>query len=219
MRLRFYASVALGDVPEAIFDMFDGFSNVFELAFANYPREEDMQMVVAWGTTGDERGDPGAVLVISKDHVVTGYVDIVPGEEDALADEELEEDDEPWPNHQEPTVEERLAKMIAFYRKKTKAPYLVVHDADDVPEWLKQGFVRAGPPAGIAPDDALDVLMWGEVPMGIEAFLAERGLSWSRNEHHRRTEQQASSLDSLRSAIDQISYGRGGESGKGINRS
>jgi hypothetical protein len=82
-----------------------------------------------------------------------------------------------------PTVEERLAKMIAFYRRKTKAPYLVVHDADDTPQWPKQGFVRAEPPAEIAPDDAIEVLIWGELPMALEAFLAEYGLSWSREQH------------------------------------
>lgn len=86
-------------------------------------------------------------------------------------------------NHQEPTVEERLAKMIACYRRKTKAPYLVVHDADDTAEWLKQGFVQAELPNGIAADDAIEVLIWGELPMALEAFLAEHGLSWSRERH------------------------------------
>jgi hypothetical protein len=99
MRLRFYASVALEEAPEDIFERCDDTSDVFEAAFANYPHEEDMQMVVAWGTTGDEKGEPGAVLVITYDHIVTGYVDMVPGEEDALAEEELDEDEEPWPNH------------------------------------------------------------------------------------------------------------------------
>jgi hypothetical protein len=183
MRLRFYDDTTFDEVPEDILDTFDGYSDAFEAAFANYPREESMQLVVAWGTTGDEDGEPGAVLVISKDHIVTGYVDMVLGEEDALADDEMEEDEEPWPDHQEPSVEERLAKMIAFYRKKTKAPYMVVHDADDTPQWLKQGFVHAAPPKGIVPDDAIEVLTWGELPMGIEAFLVEHGLSWSREQH------------------------------------
>lgn len=183
MRLPFYDDRSFDDVPEDILDAFDGYSDVFEAAFANYPREDDMQMVVAWGTTGDEKGEPGAVLVITNDHIVTGYVDMVPSEADALADGEREEDGEPWPNHQEPTVEERLAKMIAFYRRKTRAPYIVVHDADETAEWLKQGFVRAAPPEAIAPDDAIEVLIWGELPMGIEAFLAEHGLSWSREQH------------------------------------
>lgn len=183
MRLRYYASVALEETPDDLLDAFDGYSDVFEAAFANYPREEAMQLVVAWGTTGDEKGEPGAVLVITNDHIVTGYVDMVPGEEDALELEGWEQDEEPWPNHHEPTVEERLAKMIAFYRRKTKAPYIVVHDADDTPEWLKQGFVRAAPPKTIAADDAIEVLVWGELPMALEAFLAEHGLSWSREQH------------------------------------
>lgn len=183
MRLRYYADMALEEVPDAILDAFDGYSDVFEAAFANYPTEEAMQLVVAWGTTGDEAGQPGAVLVVTNDHIVTGYVDMVPGEEDALELEGWEQDEEPWPNHHEPTVEERLAKMIAFYRRKTKAPYIVVHDADDTPQWLKHGFVRAAPPKGIAADDAIEVLIWGELPMALEAFLAEHDLSWSREQH------------------------------------
>lgn len=73
--------------------------------------------------------------------------------------------------------------MIAFYRRKTRAPYIVVHDADDTAEWLKQGFVRAAPPEGIAPDDVIEVLIWGELPIDIDVFLKRHGLSWSREQH------------------------------------
>lgn len=198
MRLRFYDDVTFDEVPDAIIEAFDSFNDVFEAAFLNYPNELSMQMVVAWGTTGDVDGEPGAVLVITDNHIVTGYVDMVPSEADQrdieawIAAEGADNDDEErerYLGHDEPTVEERLAKMIACYRRKTKAPYLVVHDADDTAEWLKQGFVQATPPKGIAPDDAIEVLIWGELPMGIEAFLAEHGLSWSREQHRVGTKQ------------------------------
>jgi hypothetical protein len=192
MRLRYYDDMTLDEVPDAIIEAFDSFNDVFEAAFLNYPNELSMQLVVAWGTTGDEKGEPGAVLVITDNHIVTGYVDMVPSEADQrdieawIAAEEADNDDEErerYLGHEEPTVEERLAKMIAFYRRKTKAPYLVVHDADDTAEWLKQGFVHATPPEAIAADDALEVLIWGTLPMALEAFLEEHGLSWSREQH------------------------------------
>jgi hypothetical protein len=59
MRLRYYDDMTFDEIPDAILEAFDSFNDVFEAAFLNYPNELSMQLVVAWGTTGDEDGEPG----------------------------------------------------------------------------------------------------------------------------------------------------------------
>ncbi len=213
MRIRAYEAIEFDQVPEEAFWELDGFNDSYMAGFVNYPPSKKL-VVTGWATTGEWVGELATALVVD-DHIVTCYTDqlsIYDGtgeqlqkaryydmhpelaeesDEDAAREEELglsgDEDDFIPPAHYEPPLLERLARLLQYLRKRKRATWLVVHDADELAHelniWPEQGFQLVPPPPDIAADDAVIVYMWGELPKDIYALLRERGLSWNLNEH------------------------------------
>jgi len=48
--------------------------------------------------------------------------------------------------------------------KVSKAPWLLVHDADEIEGWIEQGFRVVESPPDAPADEAVQVLAWGELP-------------------------------------------------------
>src|SRR5947208_1066365 len=94
MRIEVYRVAEPMDVPEYLFWAIDSLDDRYWAAFVNYPKTEKI-VVAAWGTTGEVKGEPLAVLVATTDHIITGYVDT---DFDAELDpEDMIDDGEPEP--------------------------------------------------------------------------------------------------------------------------
>lgn len=180
MHLTRYRSRTILTVPSELFDVFDGYNDSFEAAFAHYD-DRPMDVVVASGTIGEERGHIHAALIVTVNHIITGYIDML-GDADAPPDWQ-EDEDGPWIPHQEPSAHDRLTQMLAYYKLETKAAYLVVHDADDPAAWVAHGFTLVPPPADGPIAAVVAVLSWGTVPGGVYRFLAQQELVWDRATH------------------------------------
>ena len=134
-------------------------------------------MVVGWATTGEINGTPIAALVATRGNIITGYTDNLP-----VDDPELDAFGPPLKHH-EPSETQIRAALLARLRKVNKAPWLLVHDADEVESWLQQGFRLIESPADVPADEAVLVLAWGELPEDAAALLRARGLSWGLRVH------------------------------------
>jgi hypothetical protein len=185
MRLDVYRVTEATEVPEIVYLMFDSLDDRYLAAFENYPGTIKL-VIVAWGTTGEVEGEPLAVLIATQDNIITGYVDTYfddkEDEEELRADGLLEEGEEFVPiEHDEPDDVKRRAALLARLRRVTKAPWLLVHDADEVDGWTEQGFVAVEPPSDVA--EAVQVLAWGKLPADASTLLRVRGLAWDRDRH------------------------------------
>lgn len=61
----------------------------------------------------------------------------------------------------------------------SKAPWLLVHGADEIEGRIEQGFRVVDPPPNNPADEAVLVLAWGELPADAYELLEERYLSWN----------------------------------------
>lgn len=185
MKIEVYRALDVRDVPEGVFWELDGDDDRYWASFANY--EGGKFVIVARATTGEVDGDIIAALIASRDHIITGYLDPL-----SALDGEFHTNDEyvgsidddeyaynaPY-EHAEPNAAGRRAALLARLRKVSKAPWLIVHDADETEGWIEQGFRVVDPPPDVPADEALLVLAWGELPQTAYYLLEERCLSWN----------------------------------------
>lgn len=185
MRIEVYRVSMAQQLPDGLFWALDGEDTRFIAAFEHYP--DTLQYVIAaWGTTGDPEvnGQPIAALVATFGHIITGYIDLLIGDEMPFDPDDWTDEDPPLPlQHNEPNAKRRLAALLARLRKVSRTKWLLVHDADEAESWLEQGFRLVAPPADVPADEAVLVLSWGKLPEDVYALLRARGLSWGLHGH------------------------------------
>lgn len=191
MEIEVYRALDVRDVPERVFWELDGQDDRYWASFANY--EGGKFVIVAWATTGEVDGDIIAALIASRDHIITGYLDPLSAldSEFRVDDEDVrgieDDDDEHAYNapfeHAEPNAAGRRAALLARLRQVSNAPWLLVHDADEIEGWIEQGFRVVEPPMDVPADEAVLVLAWGELPANVYELLEERYLSWNLKAH------------------------------------
>jgi len=182
MRIKVYRATEATDLPAALFAELDGHDDRYLAAFQNYP-DSIKFVVVAWATTGEVKGEVISTLIATACHIITGFIDTY-FDTEILEDGRTDENDDCSPvDHDEPNSTKRLAALLARLRAISPTDWLLVHDADEVDNWIEQGFVVVDPPAAIPADEAVQVLAWGTLPEDAQALLHARGLSWRRATH------------------------------------
>jgi hypothetical protein len=200
MRIRTYRATEPEKLPEGIFWELDGIDDRFYAGFVNYS-DSIRIVIVAWATTGEVDGEICTALIATADNIITGYIDplssldgefmTAEGQENGLEvdedEDEAGDDDEVCLNvafeHAEPNAAGRRAALLKRLKRVTKATWLLVHDADEIDGWTEQGFRVVPPPSTIPADEAVDVLVWGELPEDVYALLRARGLEWDLELH------------------------------------
>jgi hypothetical protein len=164
MQISVYAVNALQGLPREVFETFDALDDRFMVAFSNYPDGEDVLVVVAYD--GSHHAEPSAALVCRRGGIITCYVDL---HSSALR---------------------RHDRLLRRLMRETGRPYLIVHDADDDALWTRLGFDVVAPPAELAADQCVRVLVRGLDTIATQHILAEAGYGWELP-HFRRAEADA----------------------------